>query len=318
MTRKLLVVKRAAAGDVLRTTTILHLFTEWEVDWVTAPENAPLLANGRLHTLFDDARNIDPRRRYDLVINLEDDDRTVREVSSRAAYDRVFGAYIDSGGALRYTPDSAEWFDLGLISRFGVKQADALKLKNRRSYQEILFGCLGFAFQNHPYVMPHSLPPSDLTGDIAVAPKAGDRWPTKTWRHFGRLVNDLGKTYKVNTLPLRGTLLEHLADVRQHRFVISPDSLPMHIALGFQIPCAAVFTCTSPWEIHDYGLLTKFVSPKLEDYFYVRELVEDAVSCIPYDEVYGAIVDLLLRHGVGDAQARSGDRHKDTKTQKAR
>ena len=44
----------------------------------------------------------------------------------------------------------------------------------------------------------------------------------------------------------------------------------MHFALGSGIPCVSILTCTSPWEIYEYGLQQKIVSPLLAEYFYQR------------------------------------------------
>ena len=71
-------------------------------------------------------------------------------------------------------------------------------------------------------------------------------------------------------LPKRSSLLEHLADVRNHRCLVGGDSLPMHFALGTGTPCVTLFTCTSPWEIYEYGIQKKIVSPLLEEFFYKR------------------------------------------------
>jgi len=97
-----------------------------------------------------------------------------------------------------------------------------------------------------------------LKGDVAIAPEAGPVWPMKKWAHYDRLKRELESSgLTVNVLPVRPTLLEHLCDVRNHRCLVSGDSLPMHLALGTQTRCVTLFTCTSPWEIHDYGLQRK-------------------------------------------------------------
>jgi heptosyltransferase II len=67
------------------------------------------------------------------------------------------------------------------------------------------------------------------------------------------------------------------------------DSLPMHLALGSGIPTVALFNCTSPWEIHDYGLLTKLVSPLLGEFFYKRAFDPRATTAIPFEDVLGAV-----------------------------
>ena len=116
----------------------------------------------------------------------------------------------------------------------------------------------------------------------------------KKWAHFDWLKSELeSRGLKVNFLPTRPTLLEHLADVRGHRCVVSGDSLPMHLALGSDVPCVALFNCTSPWEIHDYGILTKLVSPLLGEFFYKRAFDPRATTAISRDEVLDAVLQAV-------------------------
>ena len=98
---------------------------------------------------------------------------------------------------------------------------------------------------------------------------------------------------RVNVLPKRATLLEHLGDIANHRCLVSGDSLPMHLALGLGIPCVTIFNCTSPWEIHDYGLQTKLVSPLLAEFFYKRGMDTRATTAIGLDEVFNAVLRRL-------------------------
>jgi ADP-heptose:LPS heptosyltransferase len=86
-------------------------------------------------------------------------------------------------------------------------------------------------------------------------------------------------------LPRRSSLLEHLGDVSSHRCLVSGDSLPMHLALGTGTPCVTIFTCTSPWEIHEYGVQRKIISPCLEDYFYQRGYDPRATSAVDVEVV---------------------------------
>lgn len=283
--KRLLIVKTGAAGDVVRTTVLLHFYEEWQIDWLVAPENKPLLVTNRLAHVFDSAEQLDGQPSYDLVICLEDDEELVRDILSRITCKRVFGSHMSDDGHITYTRDSSAWFDFSLISRFGIEKANELKLRNRQSYQELIVSSLGKTFRNEGYVMPDGVQGSDLNGDIAIAAKAGNRWPIKTWAHFERLREDLSHEYVVNILPVRKTLSEHVADVRNHRLLVTPDSLPMHLAVGFGIPTIAIFTCTSPWEIHDYGIMSKIISPKLSEYFYSREYHKEAVTSVPYDDV---------------------------------
>jgi len=133
-----------------------------------------------------------------------------------------------------------------------------------------------------------------LAGDVAIAPEAGSVWPMKRWAYYNQLKRELelpGLT--VNVLPQRPSLLEHLCDVRNHRCLVSGDSLPMHLALGSGTRCVTLFNCTSPWEIYDYGIQRKIVSPLLENFFYKRGFDERATAAIGLKEVFDAVMHQL-------------------------
>ena len=293
MTMEILIVKLGATGDVVRTTPLLRRL-EGHVTWVTASKNVVLLENlegvpANLDVINWESRASLRGRRFDLLIHLEDDPETA-SIHEGIHCDRRFGAYSNDNGHMSYTPDASEWFDLSLISVHGIKRADELKLQNRRTYQELVFNGLGLSFTGEEYLLPPTRQ-SDLKGDIAIALEAGSVWPMKKWAHYEWLKSELeSRGLRVNYLPTRGTLTEHLADVRGHRFLVSGDSLPMHLALGSRIPSVALFNCTSPWEIHDYGVLTKLVSPMLEEFFYKRGFDPRATTAITKDEVLSAIL----------------------------
>jgi len=67
----------------------------------------------------------------------------------------------------------------------------------------------------------------------------------------------------------------------------------MHLALGSATRCVTLFNCTSPWEIHDYGIQKKIVSPLLEEFFYKRGHDNRATTAITVDEVLSAVMAQL-------------------------
>jgi heptosyltransferase II len=293
MKMNILIIKLGATGDVVRTTPLLRRF-EGAVDWVTSSKNRPLLDElPQLDLEFrvfswDERSNLNGNS-YDLVINLEDDLETASVLKS-VRYDRVFGAYIGETGAMTYSEDARRWFDLSLISVHGRKQADVLKLQNRHTYQEFLFDGLKLGFRGERYLLPPTNK-SPLQGEVAIAPEAGAVWPMKRWAYYDALKSKLEAAgLKVNVLGTRPTLLEHLADVRGHQLLVSGDTLPMHLALGSGVRCVTLFNCTSPWEIHDYGIQRKIVSPLLEQFFYKRGYEERATTAIGLEEVFDAVM----------------------------
>jgi ADP-heptose:LPS heptosyltransferase len=292
-----LIVKLNATGDVVRTTTLLHEFAAGGVTWITASPNDGLLRHPAVRCLEWSNRDVALDREYDVVVNLEDEAETAAFVTT-VRHRELFGAYLRDDGAVSYSDNSRGWFDLSLISAHGRKRADELKLLNRRTYQDLIFEGLGFEFRGQPYVLPHP-GPSPLVGDVALAPVAGPVWPMKGWAYYDQLKVELERAgFRVNVLPRRATLLEHLGDIASHRCLVSGDSLPMHFALGTGTPCVSLFNCTSPWEIYDYGIQTKLVSPLLDQFFYKRTFSEAATTAIRLEEVFDAVIDRL---GIGSA-----------------
>ena len=288
-----LIIKLGAAGDVVRTTTLLKRL-DGQITWLTEAKNIVLLEGVRegLKCVCWEQRDQTRGTQYELVINLED----TQEIGSflkQLEYQQLFGAYLDSGNSLRYTDNSRLWFDLGILSRYGKQQADQLKYENRRTYQELIFEGLGWQFEGERYCLPERTK-TGLKGDVAIAPQAGPIWPMKNWAYYA----DLERTLKrngliVNVLPKRSSVLEHLGDVSNHRCLVSGDTLPMHLALGSDVRCVSLFTCTSPWEIHDYGLQKKIVSPLIKEFFYKRGFAERATRAIALEDVLAAVLEQL-------------------------
>jgi hypothetical protein len=289
----ILIIKLGATGDVVRTTTLLRRL-EGAVTWITAAKNLPLLLglSREVRAVSWEHRQSVADTDYDLIINLEDD-RESSEFARTLRFRSLFGAHLDSSGAMAYTPDSRCWFDLSLISAFGRERADQLKLQNRRTYQEMVFEGLGFSFKGEPYLLPKPVT-TGLTGDVAIAAEAGPVWPMKRWAYYDALKARLEAAgLTVNVIGARPTLLEHLADVQGHRLLVSGDTLPMHLALGSGVRCVTLFNCTSPWEIYEYGIQQKIVSPLLERYFYQRGFDERATTAVGLEPVFNAVMDQL-------------------------
>jgi len=289
----ILIAKLGATGDVVRTTPLLSRLSD-QITWLTAAKNTVLLEGlkNNLRCISWEERKEALDTHYDLIINLEDTLDVAQFLKATQSSEMV-GAYIGSDNSLCYTENSRRWFDLSLISSYGREQADRLKLLNRRTYQEMIFSGLGFQFVDETYLLPEPIE-TGLSGDVAIAAEAGEVWPMKKWAYYDELkqqLEDRGLT--VNVLPKRSSLLEHLADVRNHKCLVGGDSLPMHFALGTATRCVTLFTCTSPWEIYDYGIQKKIVSPLLEEFFYKRGYDERATTAISVEEVEAAIVTQL-------------------------
>ena len=164
----LLIVKTAALGDVLRTTSILDGLHERHaparVTWVTAPGAVDLV---RTHPRIDrvvavdtkDARSLAEAARelgatrWARVVSL-DDEQPLCALVAGLACGSVTGATLDAQGARVYTDDAAPWFDMGLLSRFGKAEADRLKVRNTKSQPALYAEMLGIKMGKPALVLP--------------------------------------------------------------------------------------------------------------------------------------------------------------------
>lgn len=154
---RILVIKTAALGDVLRTTSILPgvraLHPDAPVTWLTAPAARPLVEH---HRDVAEVVTVDPRDAmavatvgtmlgatpWKWVLSL-DDEAPLCRLASELTTERLSGAHTTASGALAYTDDVAPWFDMGLLSRLGKECADRLKIENTRSHPAIFASMLG-------------------------------------------------------------------------------------------------------------------------------------------------------------------------------
>ena len=291
---KILIVKIGAIGDVLRTTSLLPGLSEKyrpaEIDWLTSEASRELLDwNSCLRRGFTWEER-DSAERYDLVVGLEDNKDTCRFVATLDA-GKVIGAYLLKG-KLVYTPSA--WFDMSLISKFGLAQANVLKKKNRKSYQQHMADLLGIRVS--PYVF--KLQPDEIDGGrkvlrdlgieksdkvIGLNTGAGKRWPQKSWgieqtidliklikKELGAVslilggIDERGRNTtiaKETGMPEGGVhaLRGFAAIVGQCGVLLSSDSLALHFGIALHKRLVVFFGPTSAAEIELYGLGEKLV-----------------------------------------------------------
>ncbi|MGE0142088.1 MAG: glycosyltransferase family 9 protein [Planctomycetota bacterium] len=201
---EVLILKLAALGDVLRTTSILPGLCAREPDtrvtWVTAKEARPLVAE---HALVREVVTVDTsdpadfdrvaqrlgQRTFDRLFSFDDEIEVCR-LASRVPARHKSGAILDDAARPTYTPDVEEWFGMGLLARDGKAAADERKRRNRRSHAEIFASMLGIAAgrpqlplraellqrasRRVAAVRAHASSPC-----IGLNTGAGERWPTK-------------------------------------------------------------------------------------------------------------------------------------------
>jgi heptosyltransferase-2 len=290
--KNILIIKTGAAGDVLRTTFVLNTLSKvFNVYWLTDKLCVPLI-NSNLANVVTDISELKDIE-FDTVYSLEEDITLLSQMQT-LTYTNLIGCYINEG-TVTYSSPNEIWFDISLVSKFGIKAANEAKYNNVLTFQEMISGIFNIPFNSEPYnELEYDTADSPYKADIAIAPTAGNKWPNKNWLYYNELIELLKQDgYSINILPQRDSIKQHIADIAAHKLVICGDSLPMHIATALKIPSVALFTCTSPIEIYDYNLITKIVSNQLSKYYYQRELDINCSTGITVTEVYAAIKKTL-------------------------
>jgi heptosyltransferase-2 len=300
---RLLVVKLAAAGDVLRTTSILPALRRRHpgasVHWVTAPGSAPLL-EGNPHVdrilLFRGHLPVELQvEEFDVVLNLDAAVDSAAIASAAKARER-FGYGLDARGvSFPWRPSAEAWLRLGL--------RDDWKKANRRTYQEHAMAIAELEGPPDPpqlVLRPEELEAGARRGRALGLPAgrrvvglntgAGGRWPLKRWTEEGflALARALAES-GVSVLLLGGpeerernarlatatggsavdggcenSLREFAALVALCDVVVTGDTMALHVATALRKPTVALFGPTSSAEIDLFGRGEKIVSPVME------------------------------------------------------
>lgn len=267
------------------------------LSWLTSLSAGPLLAlNPHIDDLWLD---VEPARSavFDHIFSLEEDTALVAAVSALRTR-RTTGLVMGADGAMSYTPDAAAWFDMSLVSRLGKEKADSLKRENTLSHAKIFAGLFGvtdvrFSFHGDPRMEREARAWRGDAGPlIGINPHAGPRWPSKALRPeaLHLLVRELvsrardGGPARIVLLGAGPERLRNLAlarsvggdailvpdtddDVLRFAavvgaldYLITSDSLALHLALAQSIPFLAFFAPTPAAEIDDGGIGTKLMS----------------------------------------------------------
>lgn len=282
-----LIIKTAAAGDVVRTTTLLNVL-EGNIYWVTSPGNRAILPDDHPNLTALTIEEAQARLKdipFDCVISLEEEE-SCAGLASSVETKRLTGVFLHNG-KVAYTNDSAYWFDMSRISRLGLVEANKLKADNFLSYQHCIFKMVQRSFAGEPYRIWTPSVPEPAGTVIGIERRSGDRWPNKKWGGYDELAMRLRREgYHVRIFSQKEYLRDYMADIASCTHIICGDTLAMHVALAYGKKCTAIFNVTSPEEIYDYGLLKKVVSPLLPRYFYATSADHEVINSISVDEVY--------------------------------
>jgi len=329
--KKILIIKLGAIGDVLRTTSILPALKkkygpDIMIYWMTNLESVDLLKN---NPLIDKALpyNLEntlriQQEKFDILFALEIDAPSTLLANLVQANEK-FGYYFEDRTTTCFNQGAEGYLETAFLHH--------IKLQNRKTYQELISeACELQEFYNKEkpifnlnqrhinFAKKFKLENNIIDEDIIIGINIGSatRWQNKFYNNekIKQLIRNL-KGCKILILAgpnevekqeklifemkqegiylLRNnpnnTLDEFAAVVNICNQIVCGDTMALHLASALNKKTIALFFTNSPWEVEDYGIVKKLISPLLEKYFYVNEYVEELINSIPIEQVLKAL-----------------------------
>ncbi len=333
MGTRLLIIKLAAAGDVLRTTSILEplkrKYPQSHVTWVTDANALPLIA---LNPYIDRAVAFEfdvtltlIAQRFDVVICLDKEPRA-GALMNIATADHKLGFGLSEWGTTEPASGGAQYdLHLGL--------SDERKFnENERTYPEIFCEIAEVDYAGEPYLLV--LPDESIeyaskfvdaispaTPLVGLNVGAGRVFANKAWTRSGhaalveRITNDLGGTGLIlggsdeqeaiadivslsKGVGIAGghhTLMDFAAIVGRLDALVTGDTMALHIAVALGVPTVALFGPTAHQEIDLFARGSKVVSTADCAPCYRRscDVSPSCMDTIGVAEVFAALVETL-------------------------
>jgi len=280
---KILIIKLAAIGDVLRTTCILlplkNKYPDSQITWVTDETAKPILLNNphidSCYSMKEFAKL--KTCKYDAVLSLDEELEAVKLATNIGG--NITGFYIENKRVLP-TKTAREWF---AMSRLGEKpRNDILKKENTKTYQEHMLNIIGIALKGRPIEQyPLVYKPTDeenkFTHDfkskngikntnivIGVNTGAGGRWQYKKWspKKTCELIKKLSYTPGVRLIllggPEEGTRNQQILDETKGK-IISAGTTNTARTFGALINACDILVTSDSLAMHIATALRKYV-----------------------------------------------------------
>ncbi len=286
-----------------------------DIYWLTSRCSLPLLRfNPYIFDITSDYETI-KNIHFDWIISL-DDEIEVLEKLKNLTYEKITGAFLKLNERV-YSEDSSLWFDMGLISIFGKQKADELKKSNKLNHTEIFSSILKiknvtplFFSSELIYLKTFKFKPENYFV-IGLNSGAGGRWESKKLKieESVKLINllkqikisnkdvfiyllggneDLGRNNDIlNLLPDKdrvelfdsaNSLLLFAAIIRTCDFVITSDSLALHLSISQRVPNLSFYAPSSAVEIDTFGTGVKVISTSIDYCNYSSECNNSSIT----------------------------------------
>jgi ADP-heptose:LPS heptosyltransferase len=293
MGHRIVIIKLAALGDVIRTAAILPGLKErWptsHITWVTRSNGVRMLRN---HPLVDRLLPFDAEtlchlehERFNLCLSLDKEPGPAALAMRIDARERRGLGLSPHGTPFPLNPECVEYFLLGLDDRKKF-------VENAKSYQQLIYEALGLEYARQRYRLYPGDEPcrrarqfwagagvTDRDVVIGLNPGAGRIFAHKSWppERFIELAKTIGRRTNWR-VALFGGPDEHAGNARvaeacpavvdtgcdhdESSFVallqrcdvlVTGDTMAMHVAIAMNVPCVVLFGPTCEQEIDLYG-----------------------------------------------------------------
>ena len=333
--KKILIIKLGAMGDVLRTTSILPALRKKYgenilIYWMTNSESVEVIQDNYLidKILLYNLENVllIQQEKFDILFTLEIDTPATL-LATLVDADEKFGFFFDNGVTFCFNQGAEAYLETAFLNH--------IKIKNRRTYQNLIFEACELPYTlEKPIFNVHEkyskfaeefMKNNNLSKEdniIGINIGSADRWESKFWdiEKVKDLIRKISNKYKIivlagpNEVEKQKKLIddfknegiflitnnpnnflnEFAAVVNLCGVVVCGDTMVLHLASTLNKKTIALFFSTSPWEVEDYGVVKKIISPLLKDYFYINSYIPELADSISVEQVLESLNDQVL------------------------
>jgi len=316
ISKRILIIKLGAMGDVIRTTSLLKnirkKYGDVQITWLVNKESKELVNADRVLVYNQDNVLRLQNEEFDILFSLEHD-VPGSAIANLIKAKEKYGYYLDKDGHPNYFNESARFYLERVFSNFVNKN-------NNRTYQDMMSEVCELSYSKEEcfinfdeeygkeFLRKNHLGMSDKF--IGIHMGSAPRWPSKVWSkskliefvkkiegnvilfagpNEAKLQKELASELNVYVNNPNNSVREFISLVNLCDVMVVNDSLALHVSIALKKKAIALFFCTPPWEIEGYGRVKKIVSGLLDKYFYTDEYVEELVNSISVEEVFGSL-----------------------------
>lgn len=281
-------------GDVLRTTVILHLFTNAKVTWWTSSEANPLIQTLSMVEKTVNHINELSNDQFDLIVNLErslDICLSLKNLKAQKIVGFISPNQIETSWGIE---DFTSWL-----------HSDSIKKMN---WSQKLFLLLGSQWIGQNYIVQtEDLNFKSPSSKIGLNWKVGIKWPSKTWplNHWAELSEKLSGRFFYSWQEGVHHLNDYISWIQSCSTIVTHDSLGLHLAIALKKNIVLLVGPTSEAEIY-LGKKAIVLSEKHNSLFECmpcyKEKCDQVVHCMSKIEVKDVLRAIEFFERIKDGQ----------------